>query len=261
VLVERVSGFLVPTQPLITAADYVEESEGAEETGRQDTGSQASPRASPVRVGTDLQDLPFNVIQQGDKFQVDAVTWKGICNVLRANTAILKGMEKTGSLELPAVSEGDTTCGVCGRKFAKVRHLKKHMSTAHAGEGRKSCPSCEKTFSSSSVLKVHLKSHSAPKRKAGEFKCLHCDESFEASWALGSHMRRQHPGVGTYACKHSGCDRMFQSANSRNAHSSSCQKNPNFKWKVCIYKGCDATFARQYDLNRHMARKHGWKKS
>ncbi|KAI1623922.1 hypothetical protein EDD37DRAFT_666616 [Exophiala viscosa] len=51
-------------------------------------------------------------------------------------------------------------CGVCGRKFSKNEHLRRH-DRSHTKEKPYECPVCHKSFARSDVLVRHLRSHPA----------------------------------------------------------------------------------------------------
>jgi uncharacterized Zn finger protein (UPF0148 family) len=212
-------------------------------------------------VRGDFASLPYEVTRVGDKVQVDARTWDCLIGLLQDNNTVLSGIQRrsSSSLSVPEPTDASTTCPVCGRDFHSVSILKHHLKTGHAATGRVSCEVCEKTYANKRALKAHMESHVQPQRER-EYTCRICAAVFQQVWQLGQHMKVVHPGTGNFRCTFEGCAKTYSSVVSRNAHLSGCTSNPNFTWKKCLFQGCTAKFARQYDCNRHMKAKHGWKK-
>ncbi|CAD7079847.1 unnamed protein product [Hermetia illucens] len=78
------------------------------------------------------------------------------------------------------------TCNICQKDFLKASYLNDHMRKVHRGERRHKCTECEKTFSNSSNLICHLRTHTGEK----PYKCTVCNASFNQSSALMRHTKR-----------------------------------------------------------------------
>lgn len=77
-------------------------------------------------------------------------------------------------------------CDQCDKSFYKVAYLNVHIRTVHEGEKRHRCTECHKTFSNTSNLIVHRRSHTNEK----PFQCKVCMFRFSQSSALNRHLRQ-----------------------------------------------------------------------
>ncbi|XP_031357567.1 gastrula zinc finger protein XlCGF52.1-like [Photinus pyralis] len=111
-----------------------------------------------------------------------------------------KSFTQSGGLQahLPVhTGERAFMCEICSVTFTSFTTLRKHHLGKHkAGKGKYGCPTCEKRFNTSTILKNHLKTHTGEK----PFSCSVCTKRFTERGSLKLHMRI-HEGVKPYSCK------------------------------------------------------------
>uniref|UniRef100_A0A4W5R4B8 C2H2-type domain-containing protein n=1 Tax=Hucho hucho TaxID=62062 RepID=A0A4W5R4B8_9TELE len=87
-------------------------------------------------------------------------------------------------------------CSDCGRTFSTARYLTKHKRI-HSGIKPFCCPHCDKRYTRSDQLKVHIMTFSAEETlrehmqlHKGEkpFHCLQCEKRYSTSDELKEHM-------------------------------------------------------------------------
>ncbi|KAM4614814.1 uncharacterized protein ACJ7VT_010057 isoform 2-T2 [Polymixia lowei] len=96
------------------------------------------------------------------------------------------------------------SCQQCGNAFTNLRALTVHHKKAHSGESRlpQICSICSQSFSTSSELREHRKSHGANLR----YVCQQCGEGFDSLLARSQH-RQSHHIKRQFRCPH--CDKMY----------------------------------------------------
>ncbi|KAJ1130944.1 hypothetical protein NDU88_009288 [Pleurodeles waltl] len=92
-------------------------------------------------------------------------------------------------------------CSACDKSFTKSALLVIHLRT-HSGEKSYPCNECDKSFGDSTNLIRHQKTH----RLARPFKCTECEKSFINSSKLKIHLRN-HTGERPYQC--TACNKTF----------------------------------------------------
>jgi DNA-directed RNA polymerase subunit RPC12/RpoP len=107
---------------------------------------------------------------------------------------------------------GDLKCPKCPRTFSDTSNLNKHVRT-HTEERPYACPECGKCFTHSSTLKDHINIHSG----ARPYACSHpgCDKSFSNGSNLNRHMRT-HTGEKPYKCLI--CKKAFSQSSNLKVH-------------------------------------------
>eukprot|EP00026_Physarum_polycephalum_P003535 Phypoly_transcript_03548.p1 GENE.Phypoly_transcript_03548~~Phypoly_transcript_03548.p1 ORF type:complete len:588 (+),score=107.17 Phypoly_transcript_03548:215-1978(+) len=113
--------------------------------------------------------------------------------------------------------------------------------------GRFCCPypNCSKSFSTSAILKRHIKEHSGDR----PYKCTFegCGKGFARNYDLKVHMR-SHTGEKPYRCTFMGCERTFTRSSDLRLHERIHKGEKPF---VCDCAGCQKRFVRYADLKKH----------
>ncbi|XP_053158277.1 zinc finger protein 397-like isoform X2 [Hemicordylus capensis] len=197
---------------------------GAEskQEGAGDTSSQHDERTAeskeekpqpenpePVKLhGTSWRKLPWRQEDGEPSASHDAGPEKGRKNFLEPRVDVFfPYLGDSGDLSQTIVvkrrrrSRGEKVCGVCGRSFSRTTVLVAHQRT-HTGEKPFMCKDCGKCFSLKSTLVAHERTHTGER----PYSCSQCGKSFTVSSDLTRHYRI-HIGEKPFNC--SECDKTF----------------------------------------------------
>ena len=117
-------------------------------------------------------------------------------------------------------------CEECGQCFTQRSNLSRHKTRVHRvvqeDKRKLTCKECNKEFSRTDVLKVHLASGTCAKIKERiEARCCKiCGKSFSAPWQMRRHMMIHKDK--SYPCTTPGCNHSFPKKILLKEHKKSC---------------------------------------
>ncbi|KAJ6647300.1 Protein suppressor of hairy wing, partial [Pseudolycoriella hygida] len=145
-------------------------------------------------------------------------------------------------------NKSNLTCQVCSRVFTRIDNLREHLR-GHMGQPTRrkdyQCPYCDKSFYGSSLLNIHIRTHTGEK----PFVCDLCQKSFPSNGALRKH-RRMHTGEKPYSCGE--CQKSFAAKETLNRHT---KIHTGVRPHVCNV--CGKEFIQSTQLRSHMLKHTG----
>ena len=97
------------------------------------------------------------------------------------------GEDGLGRREIMPEPERPYPCEICGRKFIRATHLRRHMRI-HTGEKPFACHICGRRYARGDYLRAHIHAH----RRDKIHKCKHCGEVFHDLTRFADHCRLVH---------------------------------------------------------------------
>lgn len=128
-------------------------------------------------------------------------------NILPNPIELVGGVEKTSL-------KGDKShqCKYCQKKFTQSTHLDVHLRS-HMGVKPYKCEFCDKRFTQGGNLRTHMRLHTGEK----PFKCNICDKQFSRKGNLQAHLLT-HDNSKPFICKFDGCNKGFTQLGNLKAH-------------------------------------------
>lgn len=153
--------------------------------------------------------------------------------------------ETTSSSSIP-VNKKFYTCSQCDKYYTSSSHLKIHIRSDHTGERPFHCnfDGCGKKFNTAYTLKVHERTHTNDR----PYQCLQCSKAFKTSGDLVKHTRT-HTGEKPFKCSFEGCNKSFTTNDINKMH---MRTHFNDKRYECGKEGCGKKFINSTNLNNHM---------
>jgi len=155
------------------------------------------------------------------------------------------------SLKEEEGEEVEFSCEVCGKRYAHIGHLKRHMANT---EGEIfSCTECPQKFHEKRRLSKHVESNHGNGEDAW-YQCQECPQKLVDIVKLEKHIEIKHgnmdddESVGPFVCQE--CSEQFEKKNELRIH----LRSHIVKSLAC--SECDKTFSRRDKLNIHLKNKH-----
>jgi len=170
-------------------------------------------------------------------------------------------------------------CDQCDKNFRRESYLQVHKKAVHSAINPYTCDQCQRSFTSSWGLKMHMTVHSDDR----PFQCKLCDKKFKRNYELNKHMAfhvpdrpyicnicgksfqvernlKTHQYVHfkpdlPYECDHPECDMRFHKISRMKEHYTIVHVGE----RNCICPVCNKTFKRQADVRTHVKNVHGEK--
>lgn len=138
----------------------------------------ATPEGQPPGQELQVASATTAIMENGNGFE----------DIEQSQSHASKGEGGGGGAEDPSVEpERPYPCEVCGRKFIRATHLRRHMRI-HTGEKPFACHICGRRYARGDYLRAHIHAH----RRDKIHKCKHCGEVFHDLTRFADHCRLLH---------------------------------------------------------------------
>uniref|UniRef100_A0A1Q3F0N8 C2h2-type zn-finger protein n=1 Tax=Culex tarsalis TaxID=7177 RepID=A0A1Q3F0N8_CULTA len=186
-----------------------------------------------VHLAQKMRNLDTVGHQTGNRLQCDC------CHLLFRTQTLFK-QHQSGNKR----AQKSFVCSVCGLSKPSRAALATH-ELRHTGARPFPCTVCDKRFSSTTILNVHMKCH-APK----QYACSECGEKFARNENLKRHIRHRHAEA-TFCCGY--CPHKSKTREALNQHERSHTGEKPFE---CRSEGCQKRYASICDRRRHEMASH-----
>lgn len=132
----------------------------------------------------------------------------------------------------------------CTKSYSIETRLKVHIKT-HLGQKPFTCVQCGKSFLEKGNLKMHIRFHSSLR----PFKCHLCNKSYKTNGHLKDHINIQHYHIKKYHCDI--CNSNFGRSSTLKAHIRTHSGVKNIK---CLIQGCEKHFSEKGNMLIHYKR-------
>lgn len=171
------------------------------------------------------------------------------------------------------------TCEICAKSFTRSTDLEKHKQFVHERIRSFICPECGLRFSTASILRDHITTHTGQKR----FPCDLCPRQFNRFSHISAHKLTVHKGVPGHLCKV--CAKSFETTAELTKHITTAHRKTEYACDQCdriflfrgslfnhkrtIHQGlrsyvckiCDRSFVSTSNLKYHLSSAHTGEKS
>uniref|UniRef100_A0A1Q3FAV4 Zinc finger protein 865 n=1 Tax=Culex tarsalis TaxID=7177 RepID=A0A1Q3FAV4_CULTA len=211
--------------------EYLEESESEPDDGEHDGNDEE------MEVNTGSEVYTIEMQDEGDEERQESETVP-VEVYLEEDT----GSEDQSEQEQQQVNRGNVRgqlCKICNKYSTSLKY---HMMS-HTGERPYSCPHCEKSFRTSTKLKIHVDGVHLKLRK---FTCEVCNKKFLDAGNLKTHMAT-HAETRKYICDYENCGKAFALPGTLRVHKLSHTQDKQFE---CSY--CPKSFLYKWLLVKHL---------
>lgn len=166
--------------------------------------------------------------------------------------------EKQVPFQIPPIADDETRCPICRKGYKTHERLKTHIDLVHSGKGGHACGRCGKVLASRNAMSLHKIGCGADDTQL--FHCDVCNKPYKSKQAMVAHKKVAHtdPPVENLKCRHCGREK-FTRAKSLKEHERDCTENEDRVGPfACPVDGCELTFTRVKNLNRHLKNQHNW---
>lgn len=178
-------------------------------------GNQVQSKSDKPFLGSTKVDQLMLVIQaraKGVKKQIPQALDGSLLDdgeVMPNRNELVGGIDK---LKSRSKASKKFPCQYCNKNFTQSTHLDVHVRS-HIGIKPYKCDHCGKSFTQGGNLRTHLRSHTGER----PFQCDECEKSFSRKGNLAQH-KLTHSKIKPFKCKLDDCDKSFTQLGNLKAH-------------------------------------------